>query len=135
MDINTIVLIIILAVLVYAMINNSQEKRLSAEKEKERIAAEKEENSNEEIATYGQVQDRKKQLLSLIEANLSDHPDESEQLKKIVEEWANLKIEAFQNRRSWVRATPTKWIIIPHYLCENLYFYCNDFPLLIHNPN
>tara|TARA_Y100000816_G_scaffold143579_1_gene101772 strand:- start:543 stop:869 length:327 start_codon:yes stop_codon:yes gene_type:complete len=108
MDINTIVLIIILAVLIYAMINNSQEKRLSAEKQKERIAAEKEENSNEEIATYGQVQDRKKQLLSLIEANLSDHPDESEQLKKIVEEWANLKIEAFQNRRSWVRATPTK---------------------------
>ena len=108
MDINTIVLIIILAVLIYAMINNSQEKRLSAEKQKERIAAEKEENSNEEIATYGQVQDRKKQLLSLIEANLSDHPDESEQLKKIVEEWANLKIEAFQNRRSWVRATTTK---------------------------
>ena len=108
MDINTIVLIIILAVLIYAMINNSQEKRLSAEKEKERIAAEKAENSNEEIATYGQVQDRKKQLLSLIEANLSDHPDESDQLKKIVEEWANLKIEAFQNRRSWVRATPTK---------------------------
>ena len=108
MDINTIVLIVILAVLVYAMINNSQEKRLSAEKLKERIAAEKAENSNEEIATYGQVQDRKKQLLSLIEANLSDHPDESEQLKKIVEEWANLKIEAFQNRRSWVRATPTK---------------------------
>ena len=108
MDINTIVLIIILAVLIYAMINNSQEKRLSAEKQKERIAAEKEENSNEEIATYGQVQDRKKQLLSLIEANLSEHPDESEQLKKIVEEWANLKIEAFQNRRSWVRATPTK---------------------------
>ena len=108
MDINTVVLIIILAVLIYAMINNSQEKRLSAEKQKERIAAEKAENSNEEIATYGQVQDRKKQLLSLIEANLSDHPDESEQLKKIVEEWANLKIEAFQNRRSWVRATPTK---------------------------
>ena len=108
MDINTIVLIIILAVLIYAMINNSQEKRLSAEKQKERIAAEKAENSNEEIATYGQVQDRKKQLLSLIEANLSEHPDESEQLKKIVEEWANLKIEAFQNRRSWVRATPTK---------------------------
>ena len=108
MDINTIVLVIILAVLVYAMINNSQEKRLNAKKQRELIAAEKEENSNEEIATYGQVQDRKKQLLSLIEANLSDHPDESEQLKKIVEEWANLKIEAFQNRRSWVRATPTK---------------------------
>ena len=108
MDINTIVLIIILAVLIYAMINNSQEKRLSAEKQKERIAAEKAENSSEEIATYGQVQERKKQLMSLIESNLSEHPEESRQLKEIIEEWANLKVEAFENRRSWVRAAPPK---------------------------
>jgi len=108
MDINTIVLVIILAVLIYAMINNSQEKRLTAEKQKEQIAAEKENISNEEIATYGQVQERKKQLLSLIDSNLSEHPDESKQLKEIIEDWAELKIEAFQNRRSWVRATPSK---------------------------
>ena len=108
MDINTIVLIIILAVLLYAMINNSQEKRLNARKQKERIVAEKAENSSEEIATYGQVQERKKQLMSLIESNLSDHPEESRQLKEIIEEWANLKVEAFENRRSWVRAAPSK---------------------------
>ena len=108
MDINTIVLIIILAVLLYAMINNNQEKRLDAEKQKERIVAEKAKNSNEEIATYGQVQERKKQLMILIESNLSEHPEESSQLKEIIEEWANLKVEAFENRRSWVRATPSK---------------------------
>ena len=108
MDINTIVLIIILAVLLYAMINNSQEKRLDAKRQKERMVAEKAENSSEEIATYGQVQERKKQLMSLVESNLSDHPDESRQLKEIIEEWANLKVEAFENRRSWVRATPSK---------------------------
>ena len=108
MDINTIVLIIILAILLYAMINNSQEKRLNAKRQKERIVAEKAENSSEEIATYGQVQERKKQLLSLIESNLSEHPNESRQLKEIIEEWANLKVEAFENRRSWVRATPSK---------------------------
>ncbi len=85
MDINTIVLIIILAVLLYAMINNSQEKRLDAKRQKERIVAEKAENSSEEIATYGQVQERKKQLLSLIESNLSEHPNESSQLKEIIE--------------------------------------------------
>ena len=108
MDINTIVLIIILAVLLYAMINNSQEKRLDAKRQKERMVAEKAENSSEEIATYGQVQERKKQLMSLIESNLSEHPEESRQLKEIIEEWANLKVEAFENRRSWVRATPSK---------------------------
>ena len=108
MDINTIVLIVILGVLLYAMVNNNQEKRLNAKKQKERMVAEKVENANEEVATYGQVQDRKKQLLDLIEANLSKHPNESKQLKDIVEEWANLKIEAFENRRSWVRAAPAK---------------------------
>ena len=108
MDINTIVLIIILAVLLYAMINNSQEKRLDAKRQKERMVAEKAENSSEEIATYGQVQERKKQLMSLIESNLSEHPEESRQLKEIIEEWANLKVEAFENRRSWVRAAPSK---------------------------
>ena len=108
MDINTIVLIVILGVLLYAMVNNNQEKRLNAKKQKERMVAEKVENANEEVATYGQVQERKKQLLDLIEANLSKHPNESKQLKDIVEEWANLKIEAFENRRSWVRAAPSK---------------------------
>ena len=108
MEINTIVLIVILAVLLYAMINNNQEKRLDAKRQKERIVAEKAENSNEEIATYGQVQERKKQLMNLIESNLSEHREESRQLKEIIEEWANLKIEAFENRRSWVRATPSK---------------------------
>ena len=108
MEINTVVLIIILVVLLYAMINNSQEKRLDARKQKDRMVAEKAENSSEEIATYGQVQERKKQLMSLIESNLSDHPEESRQLKEIIEEWANLKVEAFENRRSWVRATPSK---------------------------
>ena len=69
---------------------------------------EKEELSREDVANYGQVQERKGQLLNLIESNLSQHPEESSQLKEIVEDWAELKIEAFQNRRSWVRAAPSK---------------------------
>jgi len=108
MDINTIVLIVILGVMLYAMVKNNQDKKVKAEKQKERIVAEKEEMSNEDVATYGQVQERKSQLFDLIDSNLSDHPEKSSQLKEIVEDWANLKIEAFQNRRSWVRATPSE---------------------------
>ena len=108
MDINTIVLVVILAVIVYAIISHNQEKSSVAEKSRQEIMAEKEEVSKEEIATYGQVQERKGQLLSLINDNLSEHPEESAQLTEIIEDWADLKIEAFQNRRSWVRATPTE---------------------------
>ena len=108
MDINTIVLIVILVVMVYALTEHWKEKITQAEQNRQKNIAEKEEISNEEIATYGQVQERKNQLLELINDNLSEHPQESDQLNEIVEDWAELKIEAFQNRRSWVRATPTE---------------------------
>ena len=91
MDINTIVLIVILVVMVYALTDHWKEKNTQAEQNRQKNIAEKEEISKEEIATYGQVQERKNQLLG-----------------EIVEDWAELKIEAFQNRRSWVRATPTE---------------------------
>ena len=108
MDINTIVLIVILIVMVYALTDHWKEKNTQAERNRQKNIAEKEEISKEEIATYGQVQERKNQLLGLINDNLSEHPQESDQLKEIVEDWAELKIEAFQNRRSWVRAMPTE---------------------------
>ena len=108
MDINTIVLVVILIVIVYAVTTQLQEKKSIVETSRQQKLIEKEELSKEDVATYGQVQERKRQLLDLIESNLSEHPEESSQLKEIVEDWAELKIEAFQNRRSWVRATPSK---------------------------
>ena len=108
MDINTVVLIIILVIMVYALSEHLKEKNSSAEEDRQRNLAEKDEISKEDVATYGQVQERKNQLLNLINDNLSDHPQESNQLKEIVEDWAELKIEAFQNRRSWVRAAPSE---------------------------
>lgn len=108
MDINTIVLIIILVIMVYALSEHWKEKNSDAEETRKKNLAVKDEISNEDVATYGQVQERKKQLFTVIENNLEGHPEESVQLKEIIEDWANLKIEAFQNRRSWVRATPEK---------------------------
>ena len=108
MDINTIVLIVILIVMLYAISEHLKDKKSAAEKNREQTLAEKDEISKEEIATYGQVQERKGQLLSLINDNLSEHHEESAQLTEIIEDWADLKIDAFQNRRAWVRATPTE---------------------------
>jgi len=108
MDINTIVLIVILLVMLYAISEQLKNKKSVAEENRQQTLAEKEEISNEEIATYGQVQERKGQLNELIDANLGEHPEQSAQLKDIIEDWANLKIESFQNRRSWVRSPRQK---------------------------
>ena len=108
MDINTLILIVILGIMVYAMLSHGQEKKSIAESKRDQNISTKEELSQEEVATYGQVQERKNKLFELIDENLAEHPEQSSQLKEIIEEWANLKIEAFQNRRSWVRAAPEK---------------------------
>jgi len=34
---------------------------------------------------------------------LGEKPDQRDQIKKIINDWADLKIKAFQDRRSWVR--------------------------------
>ena len=108
MDINTIVLIVILLVMLYAISEHLKDKKSVAEKNRQQTLIDKEEISNEEIATYGQVQERKGQLNELIDANLGEHPEQSAQLKDIIEDWANLKIESFENRRSWVRSPGQK---------------------------
>ena len=108
MDINTIVLIVILLVMLYAISEHLNHKKSVAEENRQQTLTDKEEISNEEIATYGQVQERKGQLNELIDANLGEHPEQSAQLKDIIEDWANLKIESFENRRSWVRSPGQK---------------------------
>ena len=58
MDINTIVLIVILAVMLYAISEHLKDKKSVAEKNREHTQAEKDEISKVEFATYGQVQER-----------------------------------------------------------------------------
>jgi hypothetical protein len=70
--------------------------------------AQKEEDANADIVSYGQVQERKAQLIDLIDENLEEPPEQSAQLKDIIEDWANLKVESFENRRSWVRSPKQK---------------------------
>ena len=102
---NYIIIILVFAIIIYAMSTSRQQERNKVESEREQLSIEKEKMSSEDVATYGQVQERKKGLISVIDSNLSEHPEQSSQLKLIIEEWADLKIEAFENRRSWVRAS------------------------------
>tara|TARA_B110000008_G_C16811637_1_gene501028 strand:+ start:280 stop:603 length:324 start_codon:yes stop_codon:yes gene_type:complete len=102
---NYLIIIFVFAILVYAMSTSRAQERKKVELKKDMLSEEKERMSSEDVATYGQVQDRKKDLIHVIDANLAEHPEQSSQLKSIIEEWADLKIKAFENRRSWVRAS------------------------------
>ena len=42
-------------------------------------------------------------IINVLDENLSDNTEQRDQIKRIVNDWADLKIKAFQDRRSWVR--------------------------------
>ena len=98
-----LILIIVIAILVYAFSSHGKKELSEADYIKEQFKRKKEASANEDVVSYGQVQERKKQLFDVIDSNLKEHPTESAQLKDIIEDWGDLKVKSFENRRSWVR--------------------------------
>ena len=97
-------LFIILIVVSLAFYASRKEKTEKAEHKRDGMIHQKEENAEEDIMSYGQVQERRDALFNVIDENLSNHPEQSEQLKDIINDWADLKIKVFEERRSWVRS-------------------------------
>jgi hypothetical protein len=105
---NIAIIVVLVGLLIYGLTEKRDKKYDKLDTYREQDKAQKEEDANADIVSYGQVQERKGQLNELIDANLGEHPEQSAQLKDIIEDWANLKIESFENRRSWVRSPGQK---------------------------
>jgi len=96
-------LIIVLVVLALAVFSCRKVQASKADDRKEQVRQQKEDFAQEDVMTYGQVQQRREDLLNVLDENLGDKPNQRDQIKKIINDWADLKIKAFQDRRSWVR--------------------------------
>ena len=96
-------LIIVLVVLALAVFSSRKQQASKADDRKDQVRQQKEDFAQEDVMTYGQVQQRRENLLNVLDENLGEKPDQRDQIKKIINDWADLKIKAFQDRRSWVR--------------------------------
>ena len=96
-------LIIVLVVLALAVFSSRKEQASKADDRKDQVRQQKEDFAQEDVMTYGQVQQRREDLLNVLDENLGDKPNQRDQIKKIINDWADLKIKAFQDRRAWVR--------------------------------
>jgi FtsZ-interacting cell division protein ZipA len=102
------IIVVLIGLLIYGLTDKQEKKHVKLDSDLAEDMVQREEDANADIVSYGQVQERKGQLNELIDANLGEHPEQSAQLKHIIEDWANLKIESFENRRSWVRSPGQK---------------------------
>ena len=100
---DTLLLILVLIVIAASVIMSRKSKLSGVEDRKDEERSKKESFAKEDVLSYGQVQDRRKELIEAVESSLKDNPEHVSMLKQIINDWAKLKIKAFQDRRSWVR--------------------------------
>jgi len=95
--------IIVLLIMVVVILSGRKKQIADAESEKEAGQAEEESWKSEQVMSYGQVQDARAELINAVEENITDQTEQLEHIKKIINDWADLKVKTFQERRSWVR--------------------------------
>jgi len=75
-------LIIVLVVLALAVFSSRKEQASKADDRKDQVRQQKEDFAQEDVMTYGQVQQRREDLLNVLDENLGDKPDQRDQIKK-----------------------------------------------------
>ncbi|MAG21170.1 MAG: hypothetical protein QF613_07725 [Candidatus Marinimicrobia bacterium] len=97
--IGAVVLIILIVVFMFG--RSRQMNRVEADRSNRH--QEKESWAEESVMSYAEVQKFRKELIKSAEEKMADEPDQVKRLKEIIDDWADLKVKGFRDRRSWVR--------------------------------
>ena len=100
---NEIIIGAIILVILISVFMSIRQRLAGAESDRTAKRAERESWGRESVVSYGQVQRLREDLIKSMEEKLADQPEHVEQLKEIINEWAELKMQSFRERRSWVR--------------------------------
>ena len=95
--------IIVLGIILWAFSANRIEKYRKARELKKEILGKQEKWQEKNQLSYGQIQDRKFSLLKYVNDTIPEDTPEKRQLLNLINDWAELQVRSFQDRRSWVR--------------------------------
>ena len=101
-------LLIVLVVFLIIILAGRKDRVGKADEVKESGKREREEWAKENVLSAYQVQNKRDELTSTIDKKLGADTPDGGMLKKIVNEWAELKLKRFSERRSWVREPDKK---------------------------
>lgn len=95
--------VIILIILIALFLFGRKQQLTHAESVKTAIRSVREFRAKKSVLSYGQVQQLREELIKSIQEKLADQPEQLERMNEIINDWADLKIQSFQERRSWIR--------------------------------
>tara|TARA_B100001250_G_scaffold317180_1_gene279634 strand:- start:985 stop:1314 length:330 start_codon:yes stop_codon:yes gene_type:complete len=98
-----IILIIVLIIIGFAITwsNQGQVKEIEEQQTKQSIA--RQEMAKHDNRSSSDIDNDRNAMIATLEASITNEPEQLEKMKTIINDWADMKIKSFKNRRSWVR--------------------------------
>jgi hypothetical protein len=101
MTLQIVIGIVVVLLIAWAIISSRRHHLHRARQVKQQVITRKESWKQEKFMSYSAVQALREKLVQAVEENLES--EVAATLKEIIDEWADLKIKTFQERRSWIR--------------------------------
>ena len=98
-----IILIIALIIIGFAITWSNQGQVREVELRQSQYEKERDELAKHDNQSANDVDNQRNDMLKTLDDSIKDNPEQLEQIKHIVNDWADMKIKSFKDRRSWVR--------------------------------
>ena len=98
-----IILIVVLIIIGFAITWSNQGQVQEFEKKQSQFTRDRQAMAEHENKSASEVDTDRNSMIETLEASITDHPEQLEKMKSIINDWADMKIKSFKDRRSWVR--------------------------------
>ena len=98
-----IILIIALIIIGFAITWSNQGQVREIERRQSQYEKEKNELAEHDNRRSNDIDTQRNEMLNTLDDSIKDNPEQLERIKHIVNDWADMKIKSFRDRRSWVR--------------------------------
>ena len=98
-----IILIVVLIIIGFAITWSNQGQVQEIEQRQSRFTKERQAMAEHDNKSASEVDADRNSMIETLEASITDQPEQLEKMKSIINDWADMKIKTFKDRRSWVR--------------------------------
>ena len=98
-----IILIVVLIIIGFAITWSNQGQVKEVEDRQTQYTQERQAMAEHDNKSVSDVDEDRNTMIETLEASITDQPEQLDKMKNIINDWADMKIKSFKDRRSWVR--------------------------------
>ena len=98
-----IILIVVLIIIGFAITWSNQGQVKEVEDRQTQYTRERQAMAEHDNKSASEVDNDRNAMIETLEASITDQPEQLDKMKNIINDWADMKIKSFKDRRSWVR--------------------------------